>query len=495
MGFLYRIFLSRFLGAEGIGIYQIALSVFGVLITITASGIPITVSRMIIKHKSQNDEKGASQTLSAGILTAILISAPITILFFVFKNKLGFLFSDKRCVSVLAIIMPTLIINSIYAVLRGSFWGNKNFFIYSLIEFLEEFIMLCAGIMLIYNAKGIMDGVKKASWAVFISYVFSFVFSFGVIIYKKTKPTNPFTQLKPLFSSAIPVTAMRTTSSLISSLVAIILPARLIKYGLSSSGAIAHFGEVSGMAIPMLFIPSSLIGSIALVLVPELSENYYKKNYKTLSSNIVKALKYSIFIACMIIPIFASCGVLIGKVVYHNQNAGKYLVYSSLMMLPLSVSLITTSMLNSLNCEKKTLLYYFIGEAGLIVCIYFLPKFLGAGSLIAGYYFSFSLSSVLNLLLLKKKCTQKLKYLKFTFLSLLFTALSTTLGILLKNILLRYTGEIACLAVVGLVVCVFNILLYTLIDFINVKVIFKIGNGHKRNTQYNAGDKIYQSGR
>ena len=139
-----------------------------------------------------------------------------------------------------------------------------------------------------------------------------------VMIAMKNKPANPIPQLKPLLASATPITAMRTTTSLINSLIAIILPARLIKYGLTSSQAVAYFGEVSGMAIPMLFIPSSLIGSIALVLVPELSENYYKHNYETMSANISKALKYSIMIACMIIPVFFSYGILIGETVYSN---------------------------------------------------------------------------------------------------------------------------------------------------------------------------------
>ena len=71
LGFVYRIFLSRNLGAEGVGIYQVALSVFGVLITITASGIPITVSRLIIKNKATNNKNSVNQTISSGIFMAI----------------------------------------------------------------------------------------------------------------------------------------------------------------------------------------------------------------------------------------------------------------------------------------------------------------------------------------------------------------------------------------------------------------------------------------
>ena len=56
LGFLYRIFLSRTIGAEGIGLYQVALSVFALLLTISCSGTPITVSRLMTKYKAQNQE-------------------------------------------------------------------------------------------------------------------------------------------------------------------------------------------------------------------------------------------------------------------------------------------------------------------------------------------------------------------------------------------------------------------------------------------------------
>ena len=53
LGFLYRMVLSHFIGAEGVGVYQISLSLFAVFLTIGTGGIPITVSRLIAKSKAQ----------------------------------------------------------------------------------------------------------------------------------------------------------------------------------------------------------------------------------------------------------------------------------------------------------------------------------------------------------------------------------------------------------------------------------------------------------
>ena len=55
LGFLYRIVLSRLIGAEGVGLYQVALSLFSLFLTIGTGGLPITVSRMISKSKAERN--------------------------------------------------------------------------------------------------------------------------------------------------------------------------------------------------------------------------------------------------------------------------------------------------------------------------------------------------------------------------------------------------------------------------------------------------------
>ena len=63
LGFVYRIFLSRKLGAEGLGIYQISLSVLGLFMTMTSAGIPITVSRIITKTKAKKTKTSLRNAL------------------------------------------------------------------------------------------------------------------------------------------------------------------------------------------------------------------------------------------------------------------------------------------------------------------------------------------------------------------------------------------------------------------------------------------------
>ena len=134
LGFLYRIILSRTLGSEGLGVYQVALTVFAVFLTATSSGLPITLSRIISKHRTRGYKKGEQAATSAAILITLLFSVPVTVLLFLCKAPFSRVFSDPRCADLFYILILGLSFTSVYAIIRGCFWGNKRFFAYSLIE-------------------------------------------------------------------------------------------------------------------------------------------------------------------------------------------------------------------------------------------------------------------------------------------------------------------------------------------------------------------------
>lgn len=453
LGFVYRIFLSRKLGAEGLGIYQISLSVLGLFMTMTSAGIPITVSRIITKTKAEKNKDVTSESVTAGILLTIAVSVPLTLITLFCSGALDILFSDARCISILRIMIPGLIFTSVYAVLRGSFWGNSRFLTYSVIEFAEEAVMTVAGIVLVNSATDMMKGAEHAGVAVLVSYIFSFIAASAMFLIRGGRIKSPKKTLKPLFRSSVPVTAMRTATSLVGTLIAVMLPARLVYYGMGSSAAVGEFGKIYGMAFPLVSMPSTLIGSLAVVLVPELSSNYYSAKYATLRNNIEKAVKFSVFVACLAIPVFLSLGREIGVFLYDDETAGTYVVKAAAMMLPLSLTIITTSMLNSLGKEKTTLLYYLIGASLMLLCIYFLPKYIGVNALIVGMAVSYVVSCGLNLILLRRVSPVKPRILSYIATSVIFIAPSSALGLFLKNLLFNRlpfaVALIFCIAVVG----------------------------------------------
>ena len=460
LGFLYRIFLSHTIGAEGIGLYQVSLSVFALILTLTCSGTPITVSRLMTKYSAENRPDKVRKIITAGLSYTLLIVVPICVIGFTISGHLNFLFADDRCLKIFRILLPGLVFTSIYSVLRGVFWGSKDFLPYSIIELLEEVCMIVVGIILISISTTVEQGALGAGLAVLISYVFSFTLATIVFFFRKNRLSNPKSEFKPLLKSALPITAMRSASTFAVSLVSLIFPMRLIAAGFSESSAMRAFGSAMGQAIPILFIPTTLIGSFTLVLVPEISENFYKNRQYYLKRDVEKALKFTTFLTCLFVPVFFVCGKEIGLIIFNNTECGEYLTASSFLMLFMSLSNITTSMLNSMGLENKTLIYYIVGSLFMLLCIWFLPSVFGVYSLLIGFTFVYGLTTVLNLVLLNKNCPQKPKYLRFTFWSVGFLPPTVLLGLMLEKMLLPILGIFTCFIVCTIAMVVFNMLLY-----------------------------------
>lgn len=459
LSFAYRIILSRLIGAEGIGIYQICLSVFSVFLTAASSGIPVTVSRMIAKQSATGTPHGKHAVVTAGVTATLIFTVPAAIIIFFGRNLLSFLFPDGESLNIFLLLLPGLILTSVYAVMRGTFWGNKQFLPYSLIELAEDSVMVILGTVLVFSATSPTDGAFRATVAVLISYVFSFIVSVGWYLLHGGKFVKPSEQLKPLLASAMPITAMRTSTSLINSVVATFLPALLISAcGYESSEALALYGAVTGMSIPVLFIPNSLIGSIAVVVAPEMSENYYADRKDRLKRDIGKTIEAAVLIAALLIPALFALGEDIGVLLFGNSFSGEVIRDFSFMLLPMCVSMITTTVLNSLNCEVKTLIYFFIGALFMLVCIFALTPTVGIYSYMIGLTGSNIITAALNLRLLRKKCsgTGSIKYIAA---SLGVSAFGSLFGLALKGL----TAALPTIA--HIIICGGAVTAFTIIAF------------------------------
>ena len=403
LGFLYRIILSRTLGAEGLGVYQVALTVYSVFLTISASGLPVTLSRTIAKHRADAAPKRGHAATTGAVLISLMFSLPITLLLFFLRDPFSQIFADPRSADLFYILLFGLSFTALYTVIRGSFWGNRRFFAYSVVELFEEISMVTIGVVLILVVPSHLPNVNKAAIAVFVSHFLSFIVALVYYLIKGGRFASPKGEFLPMLKSSMPVTSMRAISSLISSLISVIFPMRLIASGVSSARAMSEYGVVYGMVMPVLMLPSTLIGSIALVLVPELAESYYKKDREKVADLVKKSLNTTLLISFLLVPLFLVCGEGVGALLFSDAESGKLISYSALLIIPMSLSMITTSMLNSIGCEKQTL-FIFLGGSGLmLLSVWFLPKYLGNGALILGMALDYILVAVCSLVLLKKR--------------------------------------------------------------------------------------------
>ena len=407
-------------------------------------------------------------------MLTLMFTVPAAIVLFFGKNLYSFLFPDRDCVNIFLWLLPGLILTSIYAIMRGSFWGNKQFLPYSVIELAENAVMVVCGCVLISFAHTAKDGAMFAIIAVLISYVFSFAVSMGWYLIKGGKLVNPKPQLKPLIKASLPITAMRTSTSLLNSCVAMFLPALLSKAcGYSGSEALALYGTVIGMSVPMLMIPNSLIGSIAVVVAPEMSENFYAKRTELLKRDVERTIKASVLIACVLIPVMFTLGNDIGVLFYASELSGAVIKRFAFMMLPMCISMITTTILNSMNFEVKTLIYFFIGAIAMIGIIFGFTHLLGINAYMVGLTTSFIITAALNLRLLKKHC-EGINYYGFLLRSIILCAVSCVFGHLFCNLFKNLVAPIWRIVICGGAVAAFVLVAFYAMEMLSARPLKKL---------------------
>lgn len=474
LGFLYRITLSRLIGAEGLGLYQVALSLFGLFLTIGTGGIPITVSRMISKSKAENKPLDERRAVSAGLILSLLLTLPVCLILIPFGDKMSFLFTDNRAFRVFRILLLGLCFSSLYAVFRGSFWGNKQFLLPSVLEIAEESVMVLVGVLLLQNVPTSAVGAERAAWAVVVSYLFSFSASLLCFLTRGGRFFQPKKMLKPLFNATLPITSVRASGSLVNSAIAVLLPVMLVRAGYQSGEALTLFGIVSGMVMPILFIPSTIIGSLALVLVPQLSEDFYRKNFTRLKKNVARGLRFSFLLACVLIPFVSAFGREVGMLAFSNQTAGEMISACAPILLPMSITMISTSMLNSMGFEKQTFLFYFIGAAAMLMCILLLPAICGIYAYMIGLAASFLLTALCNLIFLQKSChfSQKTRgqvCVHSIFIPLILILPLAILGRVLDGIFSLFMGELLALTLSALLLIFATAACYLLCGIFTLK--------------------------
>lgn len=479
LGFLYRILLSRTIGSEGLGVYQAAYTVFAVFLTISASGLPVTLSRVISRHRARGNVLREQSAVTGAVLISLAISAPVTLLLFMLRTPFSSVFADPRCADLFYLLLAGLAPTSVYSVIRGSFWGRKRFFAYSFIELLEEMIRIGVGVCLLLFVTANIYGANLAAAAVLVSYFCSFAIALVWFFCTGGKFRSPRGELRPLLASALPVTAMRTSSSLLSSLISVLFPLRMQAAGYTAARAMSEYGVVYGMVMPVMAIPCAFIGSIALVLVPELSEAFYRGRREQVSQLTARALNATLLISCALIPFYLVCGGDVGIMLYSNAQSGQMLSACALLLLPMSLTMISSSLLNSLGCERHTLGIFLAGSAAMLACTLFLPRYLGGGALLAGMACDACITTLLSLLLLRKK-TGVLR--AGGTLLRLFAALLpvTVLGALLHGALLRCLAFLPALALTMLAMLAGEAAMLSAFRLLDLKALFRRFFGKKR---------------
>jgi O-antigen/teichoic acid export membrane protein len=219
MGFVLKIYLSRSLSNELLGSYQVAMSIFGVFMTLVSSGIPVVLSRNISYYYGKNNKQAIGSIVSSGLILTGIICTIVSLIVITCPKLMKLIFTSNESVEMIIILLPALLFSSIYEVLRGALWGEKQFFSISVTEFLEQITRILIIIILFETTFLDMSLTNKTALSLSIACIISSIHVIIIYFKRGGKLNNPKYELKNLLKTSTPITAVRTISSIISSFV------------------------------------------------------------------------------------------------------------------------------------------------------------------------------------------------------------------------------------------------------------------------------------
>lgn len=386
LGFLYRIFLSREIGAESLGLYQLVVPIFGLCISICASGMQTAISRFVAAAAGDDKKKGHAFPPIAYLYAGLTLSITLSILFCILIHRFSVPISEKILGNsdsepLLRLLSYCLIPASIHSCINGYYFGKKKAAVPSICQLAEQ-IARVLGVYLLYlvalEHQETISGID-AAWGMLFGELCSSTLSITILSISKVEKSHPkdyFAAFPTLLTLAVPLTLNQALTHLSSSIENILIPQKLEEYGHSVSEALSIYGVFSGMVVSVIFFPCVLTNSVSVMLLPAISEANAKNNTSRIAKAISSACLYGTIAGVFFSILFSFTGNWIGTVIFENELAGHMIRRLCFICPLLFVYSLLASVLNGLGESKNVLYINLLASAIRIVMIFsFVPRF------------------------------------------------------------------------------------------------------------------------
>lgn len=361
LGFYYRIFLTGIIGAEGLGLYQMVFPLVSVCMAVASSGISVAISRYTAAFLSQNNKTKAKNTLVIGMAISVVISLFCTILLYMASGFIAIhILKDVRCTLLIQIISLMLPLGVIHNSISSYYMGKSNALIPAVSQLIEQIIRIGSVILIFHirESKGLPVTAATGMAGLLCGEIISCLFCLTVCSFhiNDFKIKEPFRLAGDIVKMAVPVSANRIILSLFHSMEAILIPSMLRLNGLSTSESLSTYGILSGMAFPLIMLPSTLINSFSAMLLPAVSSATSARKTDSVTHTIQTAYECSMIIGIFCLGAFLIWGDEAGNLLFNEPQVGIYVTAFAWMCPFLYISTTLASILNGLGKTNTTLI-------------------------------------------------------------------------------------------------------------------------------------------
>lgn len=369
IGSLNWIFVSRILGGEGIGLYQMAFPIYFFAMTVSQAGVPVAISIITAERVALKDIYGAKRVFRISMGLMLVTGLLFSILTYFAADWLieWHFIRDARAYLSMVVLAPTVFFVTFLAASRGYLQGWQRMTPTAVSQIVEQIFRVIT--MILLAQLFLPWGLEYASAGASLGALVGAVTGLIVLVYYHWKLDRDIERdyghdIKPLpgtehesilkimrriFMLSLPVSAASIMLPVVSNLDLMIVPQRLEVAGYSVNEATELFGYLTGMAVPLVNLSCIITASMAMSIVPAISEARALRDMKRVYNQTAASVRISNFVCFPAFVIVFVLATPISSLIYNAPGAGPAVMISAFSIVLLGLHQVSTGILQGLG--------------------------------------------------------------------------------------------------------------------------------------------------
>ena len=359
-GALYKIPLGNILGDEGLTYFQSAYSIYAVLLTLSTTGLPLALSKLISEAHAANRRTQIRRCFYTAMILFVALGIAGTAVMFFFAEELAALMHNSLAYWSIRALSVSVICVSIMCAYRGFAQGRQNMVPTAVSQFIEALFKLVIGLPLAwyiihegrsleFGAAGAIIGVSAGTVLAMLYMIVNYRRHRGPILWGTDVPQSNGTIVRRLLGLGIPITIGQASMSLLNLLDQTMIMGQLQNVlGLAERQAARLYGQYT-FSSNLFNLPSAFLPAVTVSLIPAISVAVVQKNHTEIKRIVSTSFR---LIAVLAIPAGVGLSALAGPILlmlypskqeaamaatYHLHYLGLASIFVCLMLLTNSI--------------------------------------------------------------------------------------------------------------------------------------------------------------
>lgn len=385
LGAVYRIPLTRLIGQEGLGLYQLAYPIYVTILQVSTSGINIAISKLVAERVALRNIRGAKRVFETALIMLTVVGAAAALLLFAAARPISaVLHRDPRSYYAIVALAPAVLFVALMATFRGFFQGFSRFAPTAVSQVAEQLMRVATALTLghlllprgvEYAAAGASFGASTGAFLGLALMVLIFLRSGRRLLAQRSDAHAPESRrslARHILALSIPISLAAIVLPLMTFIDSAVVPMRLSSLGLQPDRVTALYGQLSGMAMPVINMPTVITFAFGLSLVPTISKAYAHRDLVTVRDEAAQGARMTILLTMPAIIGLFVLATPVMSLLYDIPEAGGILAAVTPGLLFLALQQTTSGVLQGLGRTDLPVRHLIMGAVVKTVVTYFL---------------------------------------------------------------------------------------------------------------------------